>query len=164
MQAKSHAQAWVGKCRARWREGHAHASERYGRGTRTQVQGMRTYGWQCKHQGDGSEHFSVVVAVACVGCCSFLKSNHLHKTQDTEGKLLQTRVRHTHTRSRMLTRPLQTHHPHSRCHVSCAAFVSVLACCDPLAALGHRASHCKRTRPQKRTHEHNLCVRTNCRH
>ena len=48
MQAKSHAQAWVGKCRARWCEEHAHASGRYSRGTRTQVQGMRTYGWQCR--------------------------------------------------------------------------------------------------------------------
>ena len=47
MQAKSHAQACVGKCRARrgWREGHAQTSRRYGGGTRTQVQGMRTYKW-----------------------------------------------------------------------------------------------------------------------
>jgi len=68
MQAKSHAQAWVGKYRARWCEEHAQASGRYGRGTRTQVQAMRTYGRQCKHKSDGSGHISVVVAVACLGC------------------------------------------------------------------------------------------------
>jgi len=37
--------ACVGKCRARWREGQAQTSRRYGGGTRTQIQGMRTYDW-----------------------------------------------------------------------------------------------------------------------
>jgi len=154
------------------RHGWASAGHAGAKSTRTQAGGtveVREHRCRaCAHMvgsaGNGSEHVSAVVAVPCVGCCSFLESNDLHKAQDTEGRLLQTRARYAHTHARMLTRPPQTHHPRSRCHVSCAAFVSVLARCDPLAALGRRTSHRKCTQPRKRTHEHNLCVRTNCRH
>jgi len=54
--------------------------------------------------------------------------------------------------------------PRSRGHVSCAAFVSLFACCDPLAALGRSASHCQRTLPGKPAHEHSLLLLTNSMH